>query len=74
MSNEYLMVCILLYVGVLIFDLLPILKMNDRKVICIYISIFIFTLTVNILYGLGFHIPSIAKPISDFISSVFQLK
>ena len=69
-----MIICIFLYGGILTFDLLPLFKRKDKKAVSIYISIFVFTLIVNIFYGLGFNIPSPAGPIADFINSLLKLK
>ena len=66
--------CALLFAAILAVDLIPTIKKKNIKVIVIYSSIYIFTLTINILYGLGFDIPSPADPIKKIISSIFGQK
>jgi hypothetical protein len=70
----YIIICLFLYAGIFIFDMLPLMKKKNGKVILIYLPIFLFTLTVNVLYGLDFDIPSPADPIKNFVSSIFGLK
>ena len=70
----YIIICLFLYACVLVFDMIPLIKKKERKVVLIYLPIFLFTLTVNILYGLGFDIPSLATPIQYFVNTVLGLK
>ena len=66
----YVNISLLLYAVLFALDLRLFIKKKDRKVLLIYLPIFIFTLTVNVLYGLGYHIPSPADPIKIFITSI----
>lgn len=63
-----------LYAGVFIFDFIPQIKNRNFKTVYLYIPIFLFTLVVNILYGLGFDIPSPYYPIKDLVYSLFHLE
>ena len=73
MLYSYILVCAFLYLGVLIFDLIPLCRRREIKIICIYLPIFLFTLIVNIFYGLGVTIPNLAKPVTELIHSIFHL-
>jgi uncharacterized membrane protein len=70
----YIIICLFFYAGVFVFDMIPLIKKKDGKVILIYLPIYLFTLAVNVLYGLGFDIPSPADPIKNLVSSIFGLK
>jgi hypothetical protein len=70
----YIVITLFLYAGVFVFDFIPLLKKKNGKVILIYLPIFLLTLAMNILYGLGFDIPSPADPIKNLVSSIFGLK
>lgn len=70
----YLIISLFLYTGVLIFDIMPLIKKNSGRFMLIYLPVFLLTLTINVLYGLGVNIPSPADPIKDIVSSIFGLK
>ncbi len=69
---QYILICLVLYLFVFLLDMMPALKKKNIKLTAIYIVVFVTTLTVNLLYGLGIHIPSPAPPIVHLIQSIFR--
>jgi hypothetical protein len=64
----------ILYAVAFIFDYLPIMREKNIKVNWIYGAIFAASMIVIFLHELGVKIPSPAKPIKYFITSVLNLK
>jgi hypothetical protein len=69
----YVSICVALYTLIFIFDIIPQIKEKRKKSLAVYLPVFFLTLAVNILYGLGFDIPSPAVPIKDLVSRIFGL-
>lgn len=69
----YVAIYVALYLLVFIFDIVPQIKARRKKSLSIYLPVYFFTLTVNILYSLGFNIPSPAVPIHKLVDSIFRL-
>jgi hypothetical protein len=49
-------------------------KRDNKKSLLIYMPVFLFTLVINILYGLGVKIPSPAEPVKDIIIWILGIK
>lgn len=67
----YVSVCVALYTLIFIFDVVPQIKAKRKKSLAVYLPVFFFTLAINILYGLGFAIPSPAVPIQALVERIF---
>lgn len=70
---DNLILSLLLYAGVFVFDFIPQIRNKNFKAVYLYIPVFLLTLVVNILYGLGFNMPSPYYPLKDIINSLFGL-
>ncbi|SMC34627.1 hypothetical protein [Papillibacter cinnamivorans] len=68
----YIIICLVFYLFVLLLDMIPAFKEKSIRLKIIYTVVFAATLSVNVLYGLGFHIPSPAPPIVHLIQSIFS--
>lgn len=66
-----LIIVLVSYILIIIFDFLPMLKSDNKKVFPFYIGTFLFTLIVLILYSFDIDIPSPVKPIENLINSIF---
>lgn len=64
-------IIVTLYILVIIFDFIPLLKKDNKKVISFYITSFLLSLVFLILYSFDVFIPSPVKPIEDIINSIF---
>lgn len=62
-----------LYLFVFIFDIVPQIRAKRKKSLAVYLPVYFFTLTVNVLYGLGVNIPSPAVPIKELVDKIFGL-
>ena len=67
-------ICILLYLFIVIFEVIPLIKSKKKKTLLIYIPTLLFTLTINILFAMGVNIPSPANPIKDAVTLIFGIK
>lgn len=65
-----LAIVLITYVLIFIFDFMPLLKKDNKKIVLFYIGTSIFTLIILILYSLGVTVPSPAKPIEAAIKSI----
>lgn len=76
MKLRYILICSFLYLAILIFDIIPLMKKkrDNKKSLLIYMPVFLFTLVINILYGLGVKIPSPAEPVKDIIIWILGIK
>jgi hypothetical protein len=70
----YLIICILFYIIVFIFDIVPLIKARRKKTLLVYLPVFLLTLVINILFGLGVKIPSPMLPIKNAVSLIFGVK
>lgn len=66
----HIITSLLLYAGIFSFDIIPAFKKKRRKILLFYFPVFVITLLIHFLYGLGFQIPSPADPIKQFVSFV----
>lgn len=65
-----LAIILIVYVLIIIFDFVPLLKKDNKKVILFYIVTSLFTLVILVLHTLGVVIPSPAKLIEAVIKSI----
>ena len=65
---------IFLYLAIIIFDMMPLIKKKEKKSLLVYMPVLLFTLVINVLHGLGVHIPSPSGPIKDMVSMIFGIK
>lgn len=66
-----LAIILVIYVLVIIFDFLPLLKKDNKKVISFYIGAYLLTLIILILYSFDIIIPNPVKPLEDIINIIF---
>lgn len=66
-----LTIILVLYILIIIFDFLPLLKKDNKKVISFYIGASLLTLIILVLYSFDIVIPNPVKPIEDIINSIF---
>jgi len=66
-----LTIVLVLYFLIIIFDFLPLLKKDNKKVISFYIGTSLLTLIILVLYSFDIVIPSPVKPIEDIINNIF---
>lgn len=69
----FILICTVLYVLIFIFDIIPQIRAKRKKSLAVYLPVFFFTLTINVLYGLGFTIPSPAVPIKALVDRIFGM-
>jgi hypothetical protein len=71
----YVMVIIvLLYAFLICFDLIPVIKKKEKKALFLSIPVYILTLVINIMTGLGFNFPPINDMITQMITSIFHMQ
>ena len=63
-----------LYAFLIIFDLIPLIKKKDKKALFLSIPIYLVTLTVNVMSGLGVKFPYINDMITRMITSIFHMQ
>ena len=66
-----LIIILVFYILIIIFDFVPMLKKDNKKVFSFYIGTYLFTLIILILYSFDIVIPSPVKPIEDLINIIF---
>lgn len=65
---------VFLYLAIILFDVIPLIKKKRKKALLIYIPILLLTLVINILHGMGVKIPSPAEPIKEIVNGIFGTK
>ncbi len=66
-----LTIILVLYILIIIFDFLPLLKKDNKKVLSFYIGASLLTLTILVLYSFDIVIPNPVKPIENIINNIF---
>jgi len=66
-------VVLVLYAILIFIDLTPLIKKKKRKALYLSIPVYLLTLTVNLMSGLGFKFPSFNIMIQQAIASIFHL-
>jgi hypothetical protein len=66
-----LLIYLVLFTLIFIFDVVPLLKAKAKKPLLIYIPVFLMTFAVCILSGLDVRIPSPAIPIKNAVTWIF---
>lgn len=69
-----LIIYLALYLLIFIFDIKPLFKAGKKRTMSVYLTIFILTLVINILFESGVKFPSIGMFISTIIDQVFKVK
>lgn len=65
---------LVLFVAILFFEYIPILKSKEKKTKWVYGVFFVLSLTIIILHEMDINIPSPSKPIDYLFSSILKLK
>ncbi|MDF1495293.1 hypothetical protein [Caproiciproducens sp. CPB-2] len=67
-----MIVFLILYAILIVFDLIPVLKKRDKKALWFSIPVYLITLTANIMLSFSADITGSNKIISQIISSIFH--
>jgi hypothetical protein len=69
---EEIIICILLYMLIAYFGIVPLIKKKEKKLLYIYVACFVVTLSVFVLNGLDFAVPSPAQLIKTVIYKIIH--
>jgi hypothetical protein len=71
----YIMLIIgLLYVFLICVDLIPMIKKKEKKALFLSIPVYMLTLAVNVMVGLGINLPPFNDMITQMIKSIFHMQ
>lgn len=62
---------IMLYIIVMFFEIVPLLKEKNSKKTIFYFSLIMFSLIISVLLSLGVQLPSPSNQIKNIILSIF---
>ena len=62
---------IILYILVMVFESIPLLKEKNNGKIILYFSLIIFSMIISILLSLGVQLPSPSNGIKNIVESIF---
>lgn len=71
---EEIVICILLYMLIAYFGIIPLVKNGEKKLLYVYLAIFAATLSVHVLNGMDVFIQSPAELIKIIISKIIHVK
>jgi hypothetical protein len=64
---------IILYIILIVFDLIPLIKKKNKKALYVSVPIYLLTITVNSMSSLGFPFVSLGPLLQKLIASIFHL-
>jgi len=70
---DSIVVVLVLYGIFILIDLIPLMKKKKKKALYLSIPIYLLTLIVNLMSGLGFKFPCFNVMIQHTIDSIFHL-
>lgn len=69
---ESMVVFLILYSILIVFDLIPMIRKKDKKALFVAVPVYILTLTADIMLSFGANLPSPSKFIGNIVTSIIH--
>jgi hypothetical protein len=67
------LIVLVFYIVLLVVDLIPLFKSKKKKILYLFVPVYLITLTLNIIYSLGGNLIYLGPILQKLIISIFHL-